>query len=120
MSTSPTPGDADVTVTDDPAEHRFEIRVGDELAGFTVYEPGRAEYAFVHTEIDRRFSGRGLGSTLIGAALDVMRKRRLGVLPYCPFVRAFIDDHREYLDLVPEARRAAFHLGTQRRSGADG
>jgi len=35
----------------------------------------------------------------------------LVVLPYCPFVRSFIDKHRdEYLDLVPEADREKFNL----------
>jgi uncharacterized protein len=34
----------------------------------------------------------------------------LAVLPYCPFVRGFIDRHREYLDLLPVERRAKFGL----------
>ena len=32
------------------------------------------------------------------------------MLPLCPFVRAYIRDHAEYLDLVPEAERARFEL----------
>lgn len=32
------------------------------------------------------------------------------MLPYCPFVKAFIAKHEEYLDLVPEAKRARFGL----------
>jgi hypothetical protein len=34
----------------------------------------------------------------------------LAVLPYCPFVKRFIDRHREYLALVPVERRAMFTL----------
>jgi predicted GNAT family acetyltransferase len=32
------------------------------------------------------------------------------VLPFCPFVNAYLKRHPEYLDLVPEERRAAFGL----------
>jgi hypothetical protein len=32
------------------------------------------------------------------------------VLPYCPFMRSWISDHREYADLVPAGRREQFGL----------
>ena len=35
------------------------------------------------------------------AALDAARAEGLGVLPFCPFVRGFIDKNRDYVDLVP-------------------
>jgi aryl-alcohol dehydrogenase-like predicted oxidoreductase len=41
---------------------------------------------------------------------DIARAQGLAVLPFCPFVRGFIDGHREYLDLVPVERRAKFGL----------
>jgi predicted GNAT family acetyltransferase len=98
-------------VRDAPDRHRFEIWVGDEVAGFTDYRPRRDDlYAFVHTEIDTRFSGGGLGSTLIRAAMDEMRERGISVLPYCRFVRRYISRHSEYLDLVPRTARAEFDL----------
>lgn len=43
-------------------------------------------------------------------ALDDARERGLAVLPFCPFVRAHIQRHREYADLVPAARRGEFDL----------
>ena len=79
-------------------------------AGFTAYEPQRETLVFVHTEIDERFEGRGLGSQLITAALDDVRRQQLRVLPFCPFVRSFIASHLDYLDLVPENRRKVFGL----------
>jgi hypothetical protein len=40
-----------------------------------------------------------------------VRGAGLAVLPFCPFVRAFIADHTgEYLDLVPEGYRSEFGL----------
>jgi uncharacterized protein len=102
----------DVEVEDNSAEHRYEVRVEGEIAGFTAYRelPGRR--SFTHTEIAERFEGQGLGSKLISAALDDARAHGLEVLPFCPFVKAFIERHREYADLVPEAERQNFGLGS--------
>lgn len=109
-SSASTPADA-VVVGDEPSRSRFEVRVDGELAGFAQYERGPHEISFVHTEIDPRFAGRGLGGRLVRSALDASRASGLAVLPFCPFVRSFIEGHAaEYLDLVPEARRGRFDL----------
>jgi hypothetical protein len=42
--------------------------------------------------------------------LDEVRARGGEVLPYCPFVKSFIEKHPDYLDLVPTNQRAAFGL----------
>lgn len=102
---------ADAQIADSPERDRYEIHVGDELAGFTQYRlRPQGVIAFVHTEIDDRFEGQGLGSKLIAFALDDVRSRGLAVLPLCPFVKGYIQRHPEYLDLVPEAKRAQFDL----------
>jgi predicted GNAT family acetyltransferase len=54
----------------------------------------------VHTEVEPEWEGRGVGSELVRGALDDVRARGLKVRPLCPFVRAFIERHSEYLDLV--------------------
>jgi predicted GNAT family acetyltransferase len=101
---------AEYAVVDNPAEERFEIRAGHQLAGFTEYRRRRGLIAFVHTELDPRFEGHGVGGKLIAAALDSARRDGLAVLPFCPFVRAYIEKHLEYLDLVPKAQREHFDL----------
>jgi predicted GNAT family acetyltransferase len=100
-----------IAIADNREESRYEIRVGGELAGFTQYRsrPGDT-IAFVHTEIDERFEGQGLGTRLIGFALDDARSRGLAVLPFCPFVKGYVERHPDYLDLVPEAQRQRFGL----------
>ena len=97
-------------MVDNPAENRFEVRVDGKLAGATVYRPLEHEYAFMHTEIDPSYEGMGLGSVLVRAALDEMRGRGLGVLPYCPFVLRFVQRHPDHLDLVPPGVRDRFGL----------
>ena len=100
----------DVRVRRDEQRSRFEIRVGDELAGFAVYRLHGDVADFTHTEIDDAFEGRGLGSRLIRAALDETRAAGQQVLPHCPFVRAFIAKHADYVELVPADARSRFDL----------
>jgi predicted GNAT family acetyltransferase len=89
-----------VTVTDRPAELRYEIEVDGEVAGFLLYrrEPGVLE--LVHTDVDPKWEGKGVGAALVQGALDDARVRRLKVRPFCPFVRAYLRRHPEYEDLV--------------------
>ena len=97
-----------------PERLRYEIWVDGVRAGMTSYERDRGAVAFMHTEIGDRFEGRGLGSALVGAALDDVRSSGGSVLPYCPFVRAFIQRHHEYADLVPADRLGEFGLPAAR------
>ncbi|HYC82247.1 MAG TPA: GNAT family N-acetyltransferase, partial [Solirubrobacterales bacterium] len=96
--------------SDDREAGRYLIVVGGEPAGFAQYRDRGWALAFVHTEIDDRFEGQGLGGRLVSAALDDVRSGGLSVLPFCPFVRGYIARHHEYLDLVPEAQRSQFGL----------
>jgi predicted GNAT family acetyltransferase len=100
-----------VEVTDNQDGSRFEIRTDGELAGFAAYKRKPDLISFSHTEIDDRFEGQGLGSKLVKAALEAARSEGLGVLPFCPFVRSYIERHPdEYLELVPEDQRERFRL----------
>jgi hypothetical protein len=101
---------ADICVVDVPERSRFEVLVDGEIAGFTEYRRRPGLIAFIHTLIDPRFEGQGLGSQLVRTALSEARSDRLSVLPFCPFVRSYIAGHTEYLDLVPEEMRAQFEL----------
>jgi predicted GNAT family acetyltransferase len=101
---------ADAIVADNPEQERYEIRVDGEVAGFAQYRAKPGLIAFVHTEVDDRFEGQGLASRLIAHALDDVREHGLAVLPFCPFVNAYIQRHREFAELVPEEFRKSFDL----------
>lgn len=103
-------GDQTIEVTDDRGGERYVITVDGEPAGLAQYRDRGRTIAFVHTETDDRFEGRGLGGRLVSAALDDARSRGLAVLPFCPFVRGYIERHPDYLDLVPATQREQFGL----------
>lgn len=105
------PSAADIRVVDVPERSRFEVLVDGEVAGFTEYRRRPGLIAFIHTLIDPRFEGHGLGSHLVRTELSEARSQGLSVLPFCPFVRSYIAAHTEYLELVPEDMRPKFELG---------
>ena len=107
---APASDEPTIEVRDDREADRFVITVDGEPAGFAQYRDRGQALSFVHTEVDDRFEGQGLGGRLVAAALDDVRSRGLAVLPFCPFVRGYIARHPEYLDLVPETQRPQFGL----------
>lgn len=91
----------DVTVIDNPAQHRYEIRAGEKIAGFTEYQPVAGDrVVFFHTRVDGSFQGKGIGSRLVREALDDVRARGLRVRAVCPYVKAWLERHPDYADLV--------------------
>ncbi|MGU3437812.1 GNAT family N-acetyltransferase [Actinomycetes bacterium M1A6_2h] len=97
-------------VIDVPDKNRYEIREDGTVLGFAEYNRSGHEIAFLHTEVDPQYGGRGLAGQLIAFALDDARSRKDSVLPYCPFVKAYIQKHPDYVDLVPERQRGRFDL----------
>ena len=107
---------AEYAVADAPESERFEVRSGDELVGFSQYKRSGHLIALLHTEVSDEYEGKGVASRLISAALDTARNDGLEVLPFCPFVRDYIERHPdEYLGLVPENLRTGFQLPAANR-----
>lgn len=99
-----------VTVRDNPEASRYEILDGQERLGLAQYRLRSHAISFIHTEVEPTMQGRGLAARLIEAALQDAEDRQLEVLPFCPYVRGYIDEHRAFLALVPQDRRGAFGL----------
>jgi predicted GNAT family acetyltransferase len=98
------------TVQDNPAEKRYEAVVDGELAGFATYHLSGPKITLLHTEVDDAYEGQGIGKLLAEHILDAARDAGLQVIPKCPFMSKYIRETREYVDLVPENRRAEFDL----------
>ncbi|HVT65736.1 MAG TPA: GNAT family N-acetyltransferase [Mycobacteriales bacterium] len=96
-------GNDEVEVRLDADRHRFEIFLDGELSGHSRFQDSDGTRTFIHTEIDPNREGHGLGGRLVREALDQTKAAGMRVVPQCPFVRSFIEDHPEYADLVDAA-----------------
>jgi predicted GNAT family acetyltransferase len=100
----------DSTVVDNPRAHRFELLVDGDVAGYVTYQRSDSTLSLMHTEIDIKYEGHGLGSVLVRSVLDTARTSGVAVLPYCPFVRGYLKRHPEEADVVPADQRDRFDL----------
>lgn len=93
----------DLVIRDDPSELRYEALREGELVGEIRYVSEPGVVVLVHTEVEPSEKGSGLGSLVVRYALDDIRRRGLHVVPFCPFVAAYIKRHPDYSDLVIQA-----------------
>jgi predicted GNAT family acetyltransferase len=105
----------DTTVVDVPERGRFEIRMGERVVGLASYHVENGTMTLPHTEVEPSLGGQGLGTALVAKVLETARERDLHVLPYCSFVRRYIQQHPETVDLVAEGDREHFGLATADR-----
>ena len=93
--------DSSVTVVHNAEKQRYEVRDDDAVVGYTQYHPADdGRLVFDHTEIDKGYSGQGLGGKLVGFALDDVRERGKRIVAICSYVDKFIEKHPDYRDLT--------------------
>ena len=93
---------------------RFTISVDGQQVGFTEYVDRDGQRIFPHTEVRDDFGGRGLGTIVIGEALQATRDAGLRIVPVCPMVAAYVKKHSEFADVVDRADSDVMHwLGQQ-------
>ncbi|HXO09447.1 MAG TPA: GNAT family N-acetyltransferase [Solirubrobacteraceae bacterium] len=100
----------EIAIADVPEQARYVVDVDGRRAGSVTYRLGDGQIALLHAEVEPAMRTRGIASRLIEFTLDDARVRGLSVLPYCPFVRWYIEQHDEYLALVPLDAQARFGL----------
>ena len=89
-----------IAVQDNPGESRYELLLDERVVGEILYRLAPEHIVLLHTEVLPSLEGKGLGARLVAGALDDIRVRGLHVVPFCPFVRAYIRRHPDYADLV--------------------
>ena len=86
-------------ISNNTLKHRFETEIGAKTA-FLNYRQEDNRITLTHTEVPPSLEGRGIGTSLVKAALDYASQKKLTVVPQCPFVADFIRTHTHYQKLV--------------------
>jgi len=93
-------------VTDNKAERRFELPLGEGQTAFVQYEAaGEGALALMHTEVPEGYEGRGVGAKLIEGAFQILQAGNLKIIPTCSFVAAYLRRHPQYQSLVANETR---------------
>lgn len=82
-----------------PYNSRFELYCDGSLAAYVRYSMMRGELTLRTLTEKPGFEDRGFGRTLLRHAMLDAHRRRLRVVPGCPAVRAFLEQHPQYLAL---------------------
>ncbi len=90
----------DIRVRDDEHRSRYVAERDGETLGVAAYTRTDGVTTFTHTIVDPAHEGEGVGSTLVRTALESERAAARTIVPRCPFVRAYLQRHPEYSDLV--------------------
>jgi len=86
-------------VRDNSALSRFELDAGG-ITAVANYTIANGVITFTHTEVPPQARHGGIASRLIAGALEATRARSLKVIARCSFVRAYLDNHPEFADIL--------------------
>ena len=89
----------EVNVVHDAEHNRFTAQVDGKTAVLEYMDVGNT-YIFTHTEVPIGLEGQGIGGALAKTGLEYVRDNNLTAAPLCPFVKAYIQRHPEYKELV--------------------
>jgi uncharacterized protein len=86
-------------VNHNPAESRFELPLGNDLAMVEYMLHGK-NISFTHTEVPQAHEGKGYANQLARAALEYAKDNDLLVNAVCPFIKLYIQRHTEYQSIT--------------------
>lgn len=79
---------------------RYVLRSAGETVGLVDYRQDGDVLDLHHTEVVPEGQGQGIGTVLVRQVLDELRTHGQQIVPSCPFVAKFVEEHPDYADLV--------------------
>lgn len=88
-----------------PDKNRFEVTI-EGLTAELVYRRTDDTITFRHTGVPEAIERRGIGSRLAQTGLEYAKQEGLTVIPSCPFIRHYINQHPEYQPLLTPSQHS--------------
>ncbi|GGW54429.1 hypothetical protein DFQ11_101325 [Winogradskyella epiphytica] len=89
----------DIPLVKNEEKKRFEIEIDGHFA-FINYGEFGDQIALVHTETDPELAGKGAASAVVEKTLNYLDDHNIVLLPFCPYVFAYIKKHPEWKRIV--------------------
>jgi hypothetical protein len=89
-----------MNLTHQPDRHRFVLSLPGGDAFVEYAEAGPRTLDLQHTVVPEAEQGQGVGSALVERVLAFARENGLKVIPSCPFVRSWLEEHAGWEDVV--------------------
>ncbi len=91
----------DIPLIRNDEKKRFEIEVNGKYA-FIDFNIFGSQIALKHTETEPELAGTGAASAVIEKTLHYLENHNFTLLPFCPFVFAYIKKHPDWKRIVSE------------------
>lgn len=88
-----------IPVVKNEAKKRFEIEIDSHIA-FINYGEFGSQIALVHTEVPEALGGKGVAAALVEKTLTFLEDKGKTILPFCPYVFAYIKKHPDWKRIV--------------------
>ncbi|MDQ6831211.1 MAG: N-acetyltransferase [Gemmatimonadota bacterium] len=88
-----------MNIEHDIAGHRFRAPLSGGTGDLT-YEPRGDALDLLHTVVPAEAQGEGVGDALVRAAFDYARSVGKKIIPTCPYVRHWLEEHPEENEMV--------------------
>jgi len=79
--------------------NQYEFHIKGKIAKIEYRLKGNKIY-ITHTEVPPALGGQGVGTQLVEQVLQDIKSKELTLVPLCPFVKAYVNRHTEWLKLV--------------------
>lgn len=87
-------------LTDNAAMGQYEFDIDGQLAVIEYIKPREGVIYLTHTYVPDSLSGQGIGTELVEAVLEDVKRQGLSLVPQCEFVAQYIMRHPEWEELV--------------------
>jgi predicted GNAT family acetyltransferase len=87
------------SVTDNEAEHRFELEENGFIA-FASYRRDGDAYRIPHVEAAPELRGKGTAGRLMEGMVALVRARGFKIAPTCPYALAWFRRHQDAADVL--------------------
>jgi predicted GNAT family acetyltransferase len=89
----------DTPLKNNETHDRFEVNIDGGTAFINYVKRGNI-YFLVHTQVPEELQGRGIAGALVEKTFKYLEEGGFKMMPYCPYVQAYLKRHPEWVKLV--------------------